>query len=807
MDELKKKEVVDKQQQVKNEDELKVTSFSLEDFLGEDYKQLDSEENQEQKDIQAGDQIVKNAVQMDEWEVLELPAEKTLDEQLIEARRSAHSYEKNVAPIKKSTLKKRRAEYAKKNAEHETMSAAREQIKEFRSGETRKQLKNEFFRHAKQVGQDLLHDHVSDKFQEMAMDAVMYFQKKENLDMGDMSVMFRDLCFNVEKTDNASMKDMNNDQKKRVQEQFGGKMALYEKLFSEALSWDPEEFAIKGNHALAEDPKFTEKMEKLTLIPMLREALYEYDQMQKSGRMESMRGNDKKAFMPEELMNELKIRLEYYENVQNEMETRMDLMANKYYALLGKSDTANIDVLTLGRYGDLENSRLEDREMVDYYNAIYRSKAMKHENKELKGKSPAAALDRIRKSNKMATGKTQNAKTKKSIEEFSRVQKITEGNVIRNRRRFAFERGELNADKFDFMSEETVNFQIEAVHKSLGIELSQDEKQGIQANFKSRLADSLHARNLLDTNVKRRKVLMEKMEKMLLEEFPKGFKLQVREEREGILEHLLSDESEDMSIEDQYQVYRTVMLPYVNKEKQKKTIKSYTNKNRMSPDDFDPDDIDEKDGEEIELEEIGQGDDYISEETVDTILDVFKQALTNDNQLDILSKYNTPQEFAAKATQEEFNKLMYLFHIGAWVNQLIFERKNKDFIEELDDDEDQIYKDFYVKLAKAGYEFGNAVFSMVELMASPNYAFMSDATIEKLPTTNPKSKVSSYMKDRQNMINREKGNFRIGKNAAKRMKADEKAFDESPEFWKVFAKTHDGFEPPLINRKRAKTVV
>ncbi|MBO6214937.1 MAG: hypothetical protein J6N76_05305, partial [Lachnospiraceae bacterium] len=78
----------------------------------------------------------------------------------------------------------------------------------------------------------------------------------------------------------------------------------------------------------------------------------------------------------------------------------------------------------------------------------------------------------------------------------------------------------------------------------------------------------------------------------------------------------------------------------------------------------------------------------------------------------------------------------------------------------------------------------------VDLMANSNYAFMNDAEVESLIASKDVNSSLQTMKDRKIKVDGDKGNFRIGANAAKRMEADAKLFDRSPELWTVYAKYH-----------------
>ena len=89
----------------------KAVGESVKKPLENEIKQPEVSKNQIQKDMQNGNDIVQSYAEQTGWVVMDKP-EETLDEKFINARLVAHKHEQNVSKIKKSTLKKRRAEYA-----------------------------------------------------------------------------------------------------------------------------------------------------------------------------------------------------------------------------------------------------------------------------------------------------------------------------------------------------------------------------------------------------------------------------------------------------------------------------------------------------------------------------------------------------------------------------------------------------------------------------------------------------------------------------------------------------------------------
>ena len=745
---FKDDEVVKQQKKV----EIIENDISVSKSAESEIEQPQVVENQLEKDMQSGNDIIQKSAVQSDWVVMEMP-EETLDEQFIKARQIAHNHEKSVSKIKKSTLKKRRAEYERKNAEHETMRAVRDELNNLYDEKLAADLQTTFDQLSVKMGQPL--DNVPEKVKKQAMQATMLFQKKDGLGADDMSIIYRDLCFNIDMSDEDFMKELSDEVKKRVKAQFSGKMSLYEKMFADVFSWKPEDFSFKDNHELATDPTFKDKMEKLSMLPLIKDALAEYKTVTSDGRMERLRPDTTKAFLPPDFITELEARVEFFENVHNDMESRMDLMANKYYALLGKSDTANMDINKLAREANAETGKSKDPEMIAYFDAIRRSKVIKKTGKEIKGKKPLTALDKIRKNKGITTTKSGKQAINEGVDDFILKQKTVGATEFKTRIRKAAQSGESSLSYTEIESPEVVSFQIDNVYKNLKLDLNEEDKQEITANYKERLKDSQHARDLILNNEQRKKALMEELDGRLFKEFPQGFKTELREEKTGIVEYLMSPEFEMANKEKKqtpYEVYRTFMLPYLDR--------SFVNPIK-----------DKEDSDKI-------------------IFKIFMDTLKNDNQLDILSKYKDPKDFATHATQEDFNRLMNLRHIGGWVNQLIFERKDQAVISMLEDDDLQTYKDLFVKLRSSAYEFSLAVLAEVGLVANTNYAFMKDDTIQKLNTTKPANNSLEDMKNKQIRVDKAKGDFRIGENAKKRMEADAKVFDKRPEAWAAFAKSH-----------------
>ncbi len=175
IDELKQQ-----QQQVKIND-LNDNNISVKKPLENEIKQPEVSENQIQKDMQNGNDIVQSYAEQTGWIVMEKP-EETLDEKFINARLVAHKHEQNVSKIKKSTLKKRRAKYARKIAEREKMLEVKEKLNEMKKRKLATNLQNSFEQLAAKAGQPM--DQVSDKVKSQAIHATMFFQIKEKTGIG-----------------------------------------------------------------------------------------------------------------------------------------------------------------------------------------------------------------------------------------------------------------------------------------------------------------------------------------------------------------------------------------------------------------------------------------------------------------------------------------------------------------------------------------------------------------------------------------------------------------------------------------------
>ena len=128
------------------QEQAEIKQYSLEEFLGADYAQLEQKEQNLQGDMAAGEALVQKKDILKDFEVIELPKEvkvKSLDETFEDAYKAAHIFEKKTSKMKKSTLKKRRAEYAQKSTEQKTMLDVKQKVNALKSGPTRDAIQKE----------------------------------------------------------------------------------------------------------------------------------------------------------------------------------------------------------------------------------------------------------------------------------------------------------------------------------------------------------------------------------------------------------------------------------------------------------------------------------------------------------------------------------------------------------------------------------------------------------------------------------------------------------------------------------------
>ena len=390
-----------------------------------------------QQDMQAGQQLIQNVDQAPAFAQKVIQPEISLDEQFKTAHQRAHENELHPAKLKKSTLKKRRKEYKRKTTEQSAMLAVKAQLEDMKSGPLRTGLMAEF---SNKLG-DEQHTTGDPEYMGKMMDAVMYMAKSEQLSVTELTIISHDLSLDVKNLTKADSLQ------KDVRDRYNGKMLIYEKLFKDVLSWNIDEFALKDNHVMAKDANLGKKMEKLSLLPMLRTAFKEYkaacDDSGFESQMEQFRDKkDRDRRFPEDLFGELESRLTYFEDVKAEYDCRIDLMSNKYYALLGQSDTAN---LKLPQLEELSTKKDMDPELRAYYDAIKRHRSRKDTGRSLKGKKPKNTLAKIRKEKNV---KAPDAKFNTTKEDWARSFGVNYKNTNKSRQEKFIEHGGLNIANF-----------------------------------------------------------------------------------------------------------------------------------------------------------------------------------------------------------------------------------------------------------------------------------------------------------------------------------------------------------------------
>lgn len=665
-------------------EEFKVTEYSLEEFLEDDYQQLNvpaepinQEPLQQEKEKDKQSYITR--------------AELSVEFKF--AQMKVHEY-KDDLPIygmKNSTLAKRHKEYLPKYNEKKAMLEAKNQLEEFKHGELNSLKFNELKRNAMKNSNLNFCD--SDNM--TAVLPLAYFAEKENMTMDEMTVAYQDMNYDLGDVPAEGLEGLNKKAAEKVKDHFKGKMIQYEKLFSEVMSWNINDFELKNNHEMAKGDDFVEKMKRLSLIPSVKNAVTEYRTVLEDGRMEKIRGKEAKGVMSPELLKELEARLDYYENVGNEYQCRMDMMSNKYYTLLGQSDTANLSIADLKELAGRKKSNDKDAELCDYYDALARMKEIKRDKKSVKGKSPKDLLNAARKKRGIKTGSSYENHISDSLTTWTGKSKMECSNMFKRRQETAEKEFITDSLSYSFDDPKLVESEIDTIYKSLGITLEESKKQKILADFEKRFSDSQRAEEFLYDADKNLSNMMNKMEARLLKDYPDGFAVDLREEVYGMAEYLMDPKFIEAGEEEQYKIYRTVMLPYT------KAFTKMTEEEKKR----------------------------VSDAADDAVIGVFRDTLENDHQLDILTKYGSPEEFMDKCTSEEFSYLMRLRHIGGWINNAMFEKKLPGLLKRISEDE---FKKFYVQMSKSAYGFSSGLVHYVRLVANKNYAFMDKDTIQKL---------------------------------------------------------------------------
>ena len=745
------------------------------------------------KDIQAGEELIQNVQNAPGFVQNVVQPEVDMDEKFKTAHKMAHEKEAHPAKMKKSTLKKRRKEYGRKTQEQNAMLAVKAQINDMKNSALRKGLMAELS--DKSEFSELSTD--DPQYMDQMMDAVMYFSKNENLSVSEMAIMTRDLSLDLKETNFNRM--MSTPKGREAEERFNGKMLIYEKLFREVLSWDPNEFALKDNHVMAKDEKLGAKMEKLNLLPVVKTALDEYYDARFGDKELMKKFRDKKykdQLFPEPLVNELKCRLKYFEDVKAEYDCRIDLMSNKYYALLGQSDTSK---LKLNELDDLSKRMDIDPELKAYYDAIKRHRERKDTGRSLKGKKPAAVMDKLRKQEGI---KKKNAEINSIKEEWSTKNLVNYKDANKKRQDKLIENGDISVATRDFSNEAVVDYQIASVYKSLGKELTADNKNDIKSKLKERLKDSRIAKERLDGFDKPFNELKNELEDSYIK--VNGGKISgTREERECVVAYLLGQKFESENEYGYNDKQNEAVIKEQNKrEKQSRIYGKVISKYHSSFNDLKDD-----------------GKENVAKSSAETMYNIFKEAAKEDRQKEILEKYSSPEEFCRKCTQEEYNYLMRLYYIGSAVNNMVFDypESNKHLMKLINESE---FKDFYIKLKTSAYAFGQSVTSYMKMMANVNYAFMDEDTLYEMGNANPITGIKPKTTDRSlegshlsfrvqsqsafGQINK----ARVGEDFAEKREADEKQYKKEMKKgkWDKALSMTKGYKKPkkleLQHRKR-----
>lgn len=663
-------------------------------------KNVQANEANLQQDMQAGQEMVQKAENVPAFAQQVIQPELSMDEQFQLAHKRAHETEEHPAKMKKSTLKKRRKEYEKKTAEQTAMRDLKAQLDHMKNDPVKSALLGEM---TGKMGDEKVTVDVNSQYMDQMMDAVMYFSKKESLDMNQKAIMIHDMSFDL-KSDRingvlaSSMEE---------RERFTGKMFIYEKLFREAMSWDPEEFKLKDNHAMAKDKDLTTKMEKLNLIPVLKTAIAEYKQMVggDNDTMKKYRDKyNKDKLFSEDMFKELECRLTYYEDVKAEYDCRIDLMSNKYYSLLGQSDTANLKVPDLER---LSKDKNMDPELKAYYDAILRHRSRKDTGRSLKGKSAKSALEKVRKEKNT---KKPDARFNSAYEDWERqLIKVDYRNFNKTRQEEFIKRGDYTIDKFKYENEAEIENEMTAVYNSLDVELTAEMKNEIKADFKDKLAASQRTRKILDSYGDD----VHKMDTDLENIYNVGKKekfTDVREERECVIAYLYNKKKEENKSTDRSLIFGRVMGPFHGSMKTLPPDEAETRKKTSAKAMYDI--IDELAKEENEKKTMEK----------------------------ILTKYGSPEEFALKCTPEEYSHLMMLGRAGQLINHHIFEHPgdHKYLVEMIEQSQ---LKDFCVKLKNCAYDTINLINAYMKAIANNNYAFLDKKTMDALYRSKPQDKV------------------------------------------------------------------
>ena len=699
-----KKKQINEQQQINAGEEnvqaqAQVQQFSIQDFLGEDYAQLEEHQQQNlENDMAAGEALLEKKDILGDFEIIELPKEeimeKNLDETFQDAYKTAHAFEKKTSKMKKSTLKKRRAEYAKKTEEKNAMRDVKKKVALLKNGPVREEIRMQLNKY--------LHDNkmfsntIDDPTYAKMLDQLMYFRDKDGMNMDEMAESFKQMNLDIRDCSAEKVKKLGPDEKKDLMARFTGKMRQHERLFAEAMSWNIEDFAFKDNHSLAKDPALADKMKKLNLVPALKAAISEYKSAISDGMMKELRLTDAshKIAIPLNVLDELEQRVVFFDRAQADYQARVDLMSNKYYTLLGESDTASMDITQLKALGALDINMDKDPELVAYYNAVYRNRVIKGANRSIKGKKSSNVIKWIKKENNIKTDKKAEKALQLDTTKFvASMQGTGFGGAFDKDIKYSLDKGTLANKAFDFTNKDMLLDEIMAVNKTVGLTLDGKQIGKIADNFPKKLERSKKAASLLNNHKAKEREIFDKLSSRLEEETGKSL-TGVREEREALCAAFANNMFKDMDAEEQYRTFKTIMTPFLESKNKDENVDK------------------EKQAENKKASE-------------NEILKIFRLALKDNKQQELLKKFENAEDFADRCTQEEYDYFMAMNRMGAWVNQFVFEHF-KDHQEVFDQLTVEEHKALYLKFKCTGYEFINEINKPLKIMANKNYAFIDN---------------------------------------------------------------------------------
>ncbi len=277
---------------------------------------------------------------------------------------------KSGASPKKSTLKKRKAEYAEKYAKMQAMKAVYDKQQSYEN------KKNEYLQDLNKRGMVKLNsnnDIPHDAYE--AADLVMYFDRIKGMTSKEKDDLFSVMTFDVSKLSKDEMSTKSQDKQEWLKGMFKSKVAGYEKVFADVLKWNPNDFVFSTNKDLSADQGLSEKMSRLGIIPIVLNYLSEYKQLISDGIL----GKDSEAefndipVIDEEIIDELEVKASYFEQVRLQYQGRIEMMQNPYYLLMGKTAIGQLKDEDL--WAHLGNTN--DPELVKYCEGLLKMRSAK----------------------------------------------------------------------------------------------------------------------------------------------------------------------------------------------------------------------------------------------------------------------------------------------------------------------------------------------------------------------------------------------------------------------------------------------